>query len=102
MFGSDPPPELQCREPLIRDGKPVVKNFQAIRVQGLALWNDSLLGQFHSASPPIHHILSVVNTLRGRSGSVYVIAWENGSFIFKIGNLKSKQWVMDNGPWFIS
>lgn len=49
----------------------------------------------------MHHIQAVVNNHWGRRGAIEVIAWENNSFIFKFGYLKTKKWVMGRGPCFI-
>lgn len=61
LFGSDPSLELQYCELVIREGKPFVKI--SFRNEGLALWDDSLIGQSHGPSPPLYHIQSVVNNL---------------------------------------
>lgn len=102
LFGSDPPPELEYCEPELCDGEPLVKISTDICDQGSALWEDSLIGQFQGTPPPLYQIQSVAYNLWGRYGGVDVLVWENESFIFKFGDLETKQWVLANGPWFIS
>lgn len=67
---------------------------------GLALREDSLVGQFIVNAPRTQLIQGVVNRLWGSRGSVEVIELGSGGFIFKFANKLTKSWVLE-GPWYV-
>lgn len=101
LFGTNFTPNLKFHEPVVCEGRNVVEVSHEINNQGLSLWDDSLIGQFHGTSSHRAQIQAAVNYLWGHMGWVEVLGLENESFIFKFESKQTKNWLLDRGPWFI-
>lgn len=61
-----------------------------------------MVGQFLGDSPPFSQVQGIVRQIRGRRDRVDVTNLENGTFLFKFDNSQTREWVLEDGPWFIA
>lgn len=81
--------KLQFHKPTICNGKKLVSISKTIHNQGLALWEDCLIGQFYGPSPRIGHVHAVVNK------QCDVLPLDSGGFLFKFVKTQTFCWVLE-------
>lgn len=69
---------------------------------GFALWEDCLVGQFFGPATRLAQVQGTIFSLWGRMGYIDVVSFGRDVFIFKFENPKTRDWVLQEGPWYIS
>ena len=80
------------------DGMMIVKPPAEAVVEGVGIWEGSLLGQFYDKRLPIHVVRSLVDRLWGKH-EMPKITTTDGLYIFRFRDRDARNWVLENGPW---
>ena len=67
-------------------------------VEGVGIWEGSLVGQFLDKRLPLHVVKSFVDQLSGKHEIPEISTTDNGLYIFMFKDLDARDWVLENGP----
>ena len=88
-------------EPPIVDGQRVIQPPAEAVLEGVEMWEGSLVGQFFDKGLPLHVVRSIVDRLWGKHG-IPEISTTDGMFIFRFRDREARDWVLENGPWYFA
>ena len=92
---------LAFYSPTIVDGKVTITPPAEAVVEGVGLWEGSLVGQFFDKRLPLHVVRSLVERLWGKHEIPEISTTDNGLYIFRFKDLDARDWVLENGPWYL-
>lgn len=92
---------LQYHEPSIVYGKIIVKP-PAEAVEGINRWKPSLVGQFLDKPSPFFVVKHSVENLWSQHGKVEVSSMENGLFIFRFADERTRNEFLEAKFWHIA
>ena len=84
------------------DGKVTINPPAEAVVEGVGLWEGSLVGQFFHKRLPLHVVRSFVEQLWGKHEIPEISTTDNGLYIFRFKDLDARDWVLENGPWYLA
>ena len=93
---------LAFYSPTTVDGKVTINPPAEAVVEGVGLWEGSLVGQFFDKRLPLHVVSSLVERLWGKHEIPVISTTDNGLFIFRFKDLDARDWVLENGPWYLA
>jgi hypothetical protein len=96
-FGS-----LKYFAPSREDGKVVVKPKKEAMEEGILKWSPSLVGQFLDKPLPYYIVKRFVDNLWAQYGKVEVFLLENGLYLFRFSDEKTRDEVMEAKLWNIA
>jgi hypothetical protein len=96
-FGS-----LKYFAPSREDGKVVVKPPKEAMEEGILKWSPSLVGQFLDKPLPYYIVKRFVDNLWAQYGKVEVFLLENGLYLFRFRDEKTRDEVMEAKLWNIA
>jgi hypothetical protein len=70
--------------------------------EGIAKWESSLVGQFLEKSLPFWLVKRTVDGLWGQFGKVDTFSLDNGLFLFKFTDTKSRDSVLESRIWHVA
>lgn len=80
----------------------MVKPPKEVIQEGIQHWDSCLVGQIFRKNPKYSLVYNVANMLWGRDGSVEVMAADKDFGVFKFPNNRTRDWVLEEGPWHIA
>ncbi|KAF2300612.1 hypothetical protein GH714_014496 [Hevea brasiliensis] len=83
-------------------GKNIVRIPKAVVEEGIKKWDQCLVGQFLGQSADISVMLNMANGLWGKEGRIEVTKTENELYIFKFPNERTRDFVLESGPWYMA
>ena len=84
------------------DGKLTINPPPEAVAEGVSLWEGSLVGQFLDKRLPLHVVRSFVERLWGKHELPEISITDNGLYIFRFRDLVARDWVLENGPWYMA
>ena len=93
---------LAFYNPTTVDGKVTINPPAEAVVEGVGLWEGSLVGQFFDKRLPLHVVRSFVERLWGKHEIPEISTTDNGLHIFRFKDLDARDWVLENGPWYLA
>ena len=93
---------MQFFEPKRIDGKVVVQPPTEAVDEGIANWESSLIGQFLDKATSFLLVKRFVEALWGRYGLVEVFTLDNGMFLFRFPETRSRDFVLEARLWHIA
>ncbi|GLU14274.1 hypothetical protein SLE2022_308550 [Rubroshorea leprosula] len=94
---------LAFHPPVLENGKLKEKVPRAVREEGVKLWEDCLIGTFTDDDVPNYgRILSMADCVWGRRCSVSVTSLGTKSFLFKIPDSGTRDWVLNSSHWHVA
>uniref|UniRef100_A0A2C9U2F4 DUF4283 domain-containing protein n=1 Tax=Manihot esculenta TaxID=3983 RepID=A0A2C9U2F4_MANES len=94
--------QLQFFMPQSSNGKKIVRIPRAVVEEGIKQWDACLVGQLLGKSADISVMLSLANGLWGKEGRIEVTKTENDLYIFKFPNERTRDFVLESGPWYVA
>jgi hypothetical protein len=88
--------------PSCEDGKIVVKPPKEAIEEGILKWSSSLVGQFLDKPLPYYIVKRTVENLWAQYGKVEVYLLENGLYLFRFADEKSRDEVMEAKIWHMA
>ncbi|KAJ9167399.1 hypothetical protein P3X46_022054 [Hevea brasiliensis] len=99
VFGGQ---QLRFFMPESTKGKNIVRIPKAVVEEGIKKWDQCLVGQFLGQSADISVMLNMANGLWGKEGRIEVTKTENELYIFKFPNERTRDFVLESGPWYMA
>ena len=93
---------LAFYNPTTVDGKVTINPPPEAVVEGVGLWEGSLVGQFFDKRLPLHVVRSFIERLWGKHEIPEISTTDNGLYIFRFKDLDARDWVLENGPWYLA
>ena len=84
------------------DGKLTINPPPEAVAEGVSIWEGSLVGQFLDKRLPLHVVRSFVERLWGKHELPEISITDNGLYIFRFRDMVARDWVLENGPWYMS
>jgi hypothetical protein len=81
---------LQYFAPSLEDRKIVVKPLIEATEEGISKWSSSLVGQFLDKPLPYFIVKCTVESILAQYGKIEVFMMENGLYLFKFADKKSR------------
>ena len=94
--------QLAYYNPSTLDGKVTINPPPEAVVEGVGIWEGSLVGQFLDKRLPLHLVKSFVGRLWGNHEIPEISTTDNGLYIFRFKDLDARDWVLENGPWYFA
>ena len=95
-------PKLDFYAPACVDGVPEIHPPDEAVFKGVSMWKGCLVGQFFDKRLPIHVVRATVDRLRGKHEMPDISTTDNGRYLFRFRDMDARDWVMENGPWYIA
>ena len=95
-------PKLDFYAPACVDGVPEIHPPDEAVFEGVNMWKGCLVGQFFDRRLPIHVVRTMVDKLWGKHEMPEISTTDNGLYLFKFRDMDARDWVMENGPWYIA
>ena len=104
LFVNCPKPcsPLAFYSPTTVDGQITINPPAEAVVEGVGLWEGCLVGQFFDKRLPLHVVMSLVERLWGKHEIPEISTTDNGLYIFRFKDLAARDWVLENGPWYLA
>ncbi|XP_059441594.1 uncharacterized protein LOC132173929 isoform X2 [Corylus avellana] len=93
---------LQYFAPSLEDGRVVVKPPKKAIEEGISKWSSSLVGQFLDKPLPYYIVKRTVENIWAQYGKVEVYLLENGLYLFKFVDEKTRDEVMEEKVWHMA
>ena len=93
---------LAFYNPSTVDGKVTINPPPEAVAEGVGIWEGSLVGQFFDRRLPLHVVRSFVERLWGKHEIPEISITDNGLYIFRFRDLVARDWVLENGPWYMA
>ena len=93
---------LSFYSPTTVDGKVTINPPAEAVVEGVGLLEGSLVGQFFDRRLPLHVVRSLVERLWGKHEIPVISTTDNGLYIFRFKDMEARDWVLENGPWYLA
>ena len=94
-------PKLDFYAPGCVDGAPEIHPPDEAVFEGVSMWKGCLVGQFFDKRLPIHVVRETVDKLWGQHEMPEISTTDNGLYLFRFRDMVARDWVMENGPWYI-
>ena len=94
-------PKLDFYAPSCVDGVPEIHPPDEAVFEGVSMWKGCLVGQFFDKRLPIHVVRATVDKLWGKHEMPEISTTDNGLYLFRFRDMDARDWVMENGPWYI-
>ncbi|XP_039038081.1 uncharacterized protein LOC120175552 [Hibiscus syriacus] len=85
----------------IRDGVVTVKPPIEVIEEGIADWNNALVGQFIGAAPRFSSMQRIIDSIWENSSQVKVSLAGPNLYVFSFLDANLRDWVLENGPWHV-
>ena len=95
-------PKLDFYAPASVDGVPEIHPPDEPVFEGVSMWKGCLVGQFFDKRLPIHVVRATVDKLWGKHEMPEISTTDNGLYLFRFRDMVARDWVMENGPWYIA
>ena len=95
-------PKMDFYVPACVDGVPDIHPPDEAVFEGVSMWKGSLVGQFFDKRLPIHVVRATVDKLWGKHEMPEISTTDNGLYLFRFRDMVARDWVMENGPWYIA
>ena len=83
------------------NGKLTINPLAEVVVEGVGIWEGSLVGQFFDKRLPLHVVWSLVEWLWGKHEIPVISTTDNGLYIFRFKDPDARDWVLENGPLYL-
>ena len=93
---------LAFYNPSTVDGKLTINPPPEAVAEGVGMWEGSLVGQFLDKRLPLHVIRSFIERLWGKREIPEISITDNGLYIFRFRDPVARDWVLENGPWYMA
>ena len=93
---------LAYYNPSTLDGKVTINPPPEAVVEGVGIWEGSLVGQFLDKRLPLHVVKSFVGRLWGKHKIPEISTTDNGLYIFRFKDLDARDCVLENGAWYFA
>jgi hypothetical protein len=93
---------LQFHEPSRQNGRIVIQPPRKAVEDGIVKWSSSLIGQFLDKPLPFYVVKRSVDNLWSMYGSVDVSLLENGLYLFRFADEKTRDIVLEEKLWYIA
>ena len=88
--------------PTTVDGKLTINPPPEAMAERVGICEGVLVGQFLDKRLPLHVVRSFVERLWGKHEIPEISITDNGLYIFRFRDLVARNWVLDNGPWYMA
>ena len=95
-------PKLEFYAPACVEGEPEIHPPAEAVLEGVSMWKNCLVGQFFDKRLPIHVVRTTVDKLWGKHEMPEISTTDNGLYLFRFRDMGARDWVMENGPWYIA
>lgn len=83
----------------LEDGTPVVKAPESVLLKTSELWKDHVVAHFHGRRPSASKILTDLNPVWGKFGSITVRTVSDTCVLIFIPSVQTREWVLQVGYW---
>lgn len=83
----------------LEDGTPVVQAPESVLLQTSELWKDHVVAHFHGRRPSAAKIISDLNPVWGKFGSITVRTVSDTCVLIFIPSVQTREWVLQVGYW---
>ena len=94
--------KLEFYAPACVEGEPEIHPPAEAVLEGVSMWKSCLVGQFFDKRLPIHVVRTTVDKLWGKHEMPEISTTDNGLYLFRFRDMGARDWVMENGPWYIA
>ncbi|RID79192.1 hypothetical protein BRARA_A01954 [Brassica rapa] len=84
---------------LLEDGTPVVQAPESVLLKTLELWKDHVVAHFHGRRPSASKIITDLNPVWGKFGSITVRTVSETCVLIYIPSVQTREWVLQVGYW---
>ena len=95
-------PKLDYYAPTCVDGVPEIHPPDEAVFEDVSMWMGCLVAQFFDKRLPIHVVRATVDRLWGKHELPNISTTDNGLYLFRFRDMDARDWVMENGPWYIA
>ena len=83
----------------LEDGTPVVQAPESVPLQTSELWKDHVVAHFHGRRPSASKIITDLNPVWGKFGSITVRTVSETCVLIYIPSVRTREWVLQVGYW---